>query len=156
FQVENLTPAEDVLPYYDYSVLNRQGSHLQILLVMVKKEVLDEHLALIHSLGVHPNSVQLSTIGLSNLALTRPNIMPDAVNLLFNVGEKKLELVGTKNRQLWYSRHLQLTEEVPTTDLMASEIDTALSTMRLDDGHIEKVWFSGKDAEALLPDFRAR
>lgn len=156
FQVENLTPAEDITPYYDYSVLSRQETHLQIFLVMVKKEVLDEHLAMVHALGVQPNSVQLSTVGLSNLALSRPNMPPEAINLLFNIGEKKLELVGIKNRQLWYSKHLHLTDEGPSGDLMASEIDTALSSMRLEDGQVEKIWFSGRDAEAILTDFRTR
>ncbi|MBI1747604.1 MAG: pilus assembly protein PilM [Acidobacteria bacterium] len=156
FQVENLTPSEEVAPYYDYSVLSRQGAFLQILLVMIKKEVLDSHLAMIHELGVQPNIVQLSTVGLSNLALSRPNMVADAINLLFNIGEKKLELVGIKHRQLWYSKHLNLTDDVPSGELMMGEIDAALSSMRLEDGQVEKIWFSGKDAEAILPDFRVR
>src|SRR5512136_2466171 len=59
YQVQSFEPTEEEKFYYDFFPLklNQGSKKLVVLLVMVKRAILDAHLALMHELGIRPVTV---------------------------------------------------------------------------------------------------
>lgn len=60
-------PIEEV--YYDYQVLGEQEKKINILLVAVRKEIVDSYLQLLSQVGINPLFVDVDSFGVINLCL---------------------------------------------------------------------------------------
>lgn len=158
YQVESLTPVEDETPYYDFVVVNKhsESPKLKVLLVLVKRAILDKYLNFLSEVKIFPNVVQISSVALYNLFLSRGNHLSLDTYLLFDLNEGNLELLAVRDKQLLYSKFIKLQDTSPSVDLLLGEMETALSNLSLDDGQIENVFFSGKSTETVFDEFKAR
>ncbi len=75
YEMDRLTPFSADAVYYDYYILKRLPAKNQIylILVAVKKEVVDYYLALLRRIGVRPRGIEITSTALFNIYKTEHN-----------------------------------------------------------------------------------
>ena len=70
YQVQAFEPTEEEKFYFDYASLSgKEATRLLVLVVMIRKSVLDGYLETLRGFGLRPLSVMVSSIALANLFL---------------------------------------------------------------------------------------
>ncbi len=151
YQVQTLEPTEEEECYYGYVPLEGNGSKTKItvLLAMIKKAVLDEHLQYLLDLGIRPSMVLGCSIGLSNIYLHSQKDFRDKTYILADLSPSSLELIAVQHGALIYSREVAKESDQDWKDLILHAIDEAASKMRLGpDDTVEKIVLAGESAES--------
>lgn len=151
YQVQSFEPTEEEKFYYDFALLssNQGTKRLLVLLVMIKKTVLDAHLEVLKELGVRPTSVTCSSVALSNLFLQSHRGLAQKTFVLVQLTPSGIEIMTLRNGALAYSR--EASKEVGTNwkDLLLREVEEATGKVRMGpDDTIEKFVLAGDGAEA--------
>jgi Tfp pilus assembly protein PilN len=158
YQVQSFEPTEEDRFYYDYIQLGKIGpqKRLSILLVMVRKTLLDERLQLLHWLGIRPVSVIGSSMGLSNVFLQNRKDLQDKTYILADLSTSALEIAALRHGEFAYSREVPKGSDQSWRDLILSEVGEAASKMRLGaEDTIEKIVLAGESSESAQEDIRA-
>jgi Tfp pilus assembly protein PilN len=157
YQVQSFEPTEEN-SYYDYVLLgsNEVSKKLTVLLAMVRKTLLDEHLRLLREVGIKPVAVVGSSMGLTNLFLQNQKNLKDKTFILADLGSSTFELIAVRNGAFAYSRETSKEDDRSWNDLVLREISEAASKMRLEsDSALEKVVLAGESSEFALADIQA-
>lgn len=162
YQVQSFEPTEEDRFYYDYAVLKNSSAQkrLEILLVMVKKSLLDDHLRLLNELGIHPVAVVGSSMGLSNIFLQNRKDIYDKTYILSDIHTSSLEILALHHGAFVYSHEASRGEGQSWRDLILGEVDEATSKIRIGaEDTLENIILSGEASAAaheelkiLVPD----
>jgi Tfp pilus assembly protein PilN len=144
----DLPPEEDRF-YYDYVQLDKSGpkKRLSILLVMIRKALLDEHLQLLNWLKIRPVAVIGSSIGLANIFLQNRKGIQDKTFILADLSGSALELAALRHGEFVYSTEVPKESSKNWSDLIMGEVGEAASKMRLGpEDSIEKIVLAGESS----------
>jgi Tfp pilus assembly protein PilN len=156
YQVQSFEPTEDS-SYYDYVLLgnNEASKKLTVLLAMVRKALLDEHLRLLQEVGIKPVAVVGSSMGLTNLFLQNQKDLKDKTFILADLSSSTFELIAVRNGSFAYSRETSKEDDRSWNDLVLREVSEAASKMRLEpDSALERIVLSGESSESALRDIQ--
>jgi Tfp pilus assembly protein PilN len=151
YQVQSFEPTDEDKFYHDYALLRGHGAgkRLFVMLVMVRKTMLDETLQFLLAVGIRPAVVTGGSIGLANLFLQNGKEAQDKTYLLGDLGASTLEVLALRQGSIVYSREVPRENEVSWKDLVLREADDAASKIRLGpDGTLEKIVLAGESSEA--------
>jgi len=158
YQVQSFEPTDEDKFYHDYALLrgNGAGKRLFVMLVMVRKTMLDETLQFLLTVGIRPAVVTGGSIGLANLFLQSGKEAQDKTYLLGDLGASTLELLALRQGSIVYSREVPRENEAGWKDLILREADDAASKIRLGpDGTLEKIILAGESSEAACEELKS-
>jgi Tfp pilus assembly protein PilN len=151
YQAQSFEPTEEDRFYHDYVLLDGDTSakkRLTVLVVMVRKVLLDEYLALLRRVGIRPVSVLGSSMGLGNIFLQGRKGLRDKTFVLADLRPSALELVALRHGAFVYSREAPKQSNQNWKDLILREIDEAASKLRLGpEDTLEKIVLAGESSE---------
>jgi Tfp pilus assembly protein PilN len=151
YQVQSFEPTDEDKFYHDYALLrgNGAGKRLSVMLMMVRKTMLDETLQFLLTVGIRPAVVTGSSIGLANLFLQKGKEAQEKTYLIGDLGVSTLEVLALRQGSIVYSRQVPRENEAAWKDLILREADDAASKIRLGpEGTLEKIVLSGESSEA--------
>ena len=151
YQVQTFEPTEEEKYYYDYVLLdgNSKKAKVTVLLVLLKKSLLDEHLRHLLDLGIRPAMVLGCSVGLSNIFLGGRKDAKDKTYILANLSPSALEITALRHGALIYSREVPKESDQSWKDLILHELEEAASKMRLGPNDtLEKIILAGESSES--------
>jgi hypothetical protein len=157
YQVQSFEPTEESSYYYDYVLLSSNAAlkKLSVLLAMVRKSLLDEHLQMLREAGIRPVAVIGSSMGLANLFWQNQKGLNDKTFILADLGSVAFELIAVRNGTFTYSRETSKADDQSWSDLILYEVGEAASRMRLEsDSAIEKIVIAGESSVSALDEIK--
>jgi Tfp pilus assembly protein PilN len=157
YQVQSFEPTEEDNFYFDYALLNGSGAakRLSILLVMVRKAYLDNHLQILREIGIRPVAVTGSSMGLTNMFLGNRKDEKNKTYILADLTSSAIEVLALKHRAIVYSRQVQKEDQGSWMDLILREIDEATSKIRLSpEDELEQIVLAGESSETALEEIK--
>lgn len=151
YQVQSFEPTEEEKYYYDYVRLTAApgAKRITVLLVMVKRSVLDAHLEILRELGLKPKSVTASSVGLSNLFLQSHRDILRKTFVLAQLTATGIEIITLKDGALAYSRETSREGSSNLRELLLREVEEATGKVRMGpDDTIDKFVLAGDGADA--------
>ena len=151
YQVQSFEPTEEDRFYHDHALLrgNGAGKRLSVMLVMVRKAMLDDLLQHLLALGIRPVSVTAGSIGLSNIFLQNRKDLQGKTFILGNLVASALEIIALREGSMVFSREVPKDEETSWKDLVLRETAEATSKIRLGpEGTVEKMALAGESSES--------
>ena len=158
YQVQSFEPTEEDRFCYDYALLNRggDGKRLSVLLVMIRRSLLDEHLQILNALGIRPTLVTGSSMALSNLFLRSRSDLQDKTYVLVDLSPSSMELIVLRRGAFAYSRPVPKQAGQSWAELMLQELNEATSKLRLEpEETLEKIVLTGEAAESAHAELAA-
>jgi Tfp pilus assembly protein PilN len=158
YQVQSFEPTDEDRFYHDFLQLrgNNGSKRLTVMLVMVRKTMLDEILQFLLPLGIRPVAVTCSSIGLSNLFLQNRKDLQNKTFILGDLGASGLEILALHHGALLYSREVHKDDDTSWNDLILREADEAASKIRLGpEGTIERIVLAGESSESACEEVKA-
>jgi len=157
YQVQSFEPTDEDSYYYDYSFLSRspKNKRVSILLVMVRKSVLDDYLQRLFDLGIQPAAVTCRSVALINLFLHNHKNVQGKTHVLAHTASSLLELSILRNGMPLYTREVPKKADQGWKDLIMEETSEAASRIRLDaESTIESFILAGEDSEAACAELK--
>jgi Tfp pilus assembly PilM family ATPase/Tfp pilus assembly protein PilN len=157
YQVQSFEPTDEDSYYHDYTLLDRSGKNkrLHVLVAMVRKSILDNHLQLMSELGIQPAVVTCGTLALTNVFLQDRKKMQDKNYVLANTAASSLELIVVHDGIPVYSQETAKNDSLSWKDLVLQELDEATSRIRLEPGSvIEEIVLAGDSSETVYGEIR--
>jgi Tfp pilus assembly protein PilN len=149
YQVQSFEPTEEEKFYFDYALVKTtQGSkRLLVLLVMMRKAILDGYLTLFEGLGIRPVAVTGSTMALSNLFLQSCKEQQGKTFLIADLTREGVEIIALRDGALVYTHAAAVPAGSSFKDVVASQAELAAAKIRLGpDQVIDKVVLNGESA----------
>jgi len=133
YQVQSYEPSETEKFYYDYLPVKTAGKEkrLQVLLLMVKKSVLDQHLNFMRGIGLRPRVITLGSAAIGNILLGIRNGSSGRTIVLADLRPDGIETLLLRNGSPVYSRQASRPEQQTWSELLRGEIELAVSRARL-------------------------
>ncbi|HYK89573.1 MAG TPA: PilN domain-containing protein [Acidobacteriota bacterium] len=150
YQVQSFEPTEEEKYYYDFVQVNANpgAKRLVVLLVMVKKSVLDGHLQVLRELGIKPKSVTSNSVALSNLLLQSRRDLLHKTFILAQLTASGIEIIALRDGTLAYSRETPREDSGNWKELLLREVEEATGKVRMGpEDTIEKFVLAGDGAE---------
>lgn len=151
YQVQSFEPTEEERSCYDFAVLRspKNSKRLIVLLVMIKKTVLEAHLDRLRELGIKPVAVTCGSLGLINLFANNRKDLEGKIYLVADLTPSGVELCAIRNGRLAYTRHSGKSEGTPWKQVLLGEVDLAAGKIGLGpQDAIEQIVLAGESAEA--------
>ncbi|MBN2438466.1 MAG: pilus assembly protein PilM [Deltaproteobacteria bacterium] len=149
-------PAGDI--YFDCQIVaeDKDTNKLKVLLIAVKKELIDPYLDPEKKLGAGISGIEINSTALVNYFAYKPNTQnADAYAILY-LGDQHLELSLVKKRLLHYSRHVKIDKRVSGLEhLVQEELGLLRKSPGLEQGLLE-VALCGPDSGSVVEMLKAR
>jgi Tfp pilus assembly PilM family ATPase/Tfp pilus assembly protein PilN len=158
YQVQSFEPTEGDRFYHDYALLhgNAAGKRLSVMLVMVRKAMLDDLLQHLLALGIRPVSVATGSIGLSNIFLQNQKDLQGKTFILGDLGASELEIIALRDGSIVFSREVPKVDETSWKDLILRETAEAASKIRLGpEGAVEKMALAGESSKSIYGEIKS-
>ncbi len=158
YQVQSFEPTEEDRFYHDYALLrgNGAGKRLSVMLVMVRKAMLDDLLQHLLALGIRPVSVMAGSIGLSNIFLQNRKDLQGKTFILGNLGASALEIIALREGSMRFLREVPKEEGTSWKDLILRETAEAASKIRLGpEGAVEKMALAGESSKSAYVEIKS-
>ncbi|HEY3132109.1 MAG TPA: pilus assembly protein PilM [Acidobacteriota bacterium] len=159
YQVEYYQPSEDGASYFDHLVLKRdeERKKLVLLVAMVRKVWLDPYIERLWANKFPPSRVEISTSAIFNLVTLKKELLAGKnLVVVFDVNERTSEIVVLKGKEQIFSREVYTDAGALTVDQMLDQLQFLLSQVKIEDGAIDRFYFSGTAAEGLFGAFKQR
>ncbi len=150
YQVQSFEPTEEEKFYFDYIPLKAapEAKRLSVLLVLVKRSLLDRHLEVLAELGIRPSAVMLGSVALANLFLRSGKEFGGKTFILADLSPNGIEISAVKDGSLVFSREESRPETIPWREFLMQELEAAAARMRMGpEDTIEKVVLCGEEGE---------
>lgn len=148
YQVQSFEPTEDEKLYYDFLPIRnglQSGKRLHILLIMVRKSILDAHLDTMSRLGIRPIAITTGSVALANMFLGTQNDGRAKTFVLADLKPGGIELSVLRNGVVIYGREAARQGETSWKQLLLGEIEVAVGKARLEpEEAIESIVMSGE------------
>ena len=122
-------PIDDVI--YDYFLLDKdQGGYVQVLVIIIHREVCDRYLKVVHRVGFSPTKLTLSSLGLLewfNYQETHKGTSFKQPTILINLDLNHSEIIFCHNKKMFFSRNINY----GTKDLTDDQALTFISQIQL-------------------------
>jgi Tfp pilus assembly PilM family ATPase/Tfp pilus assembly protein PilN len=160
YQVQAFEPTEEEKFYFDYvSLSGKEAMRLLVLVVMIRKSVLDGYLEALREFGLRPLSVMVSTVALANLFLQTQADTRQKTFVLADLAPEGIEVLALRDRALVYSKRSVNLLRNPLTpdqegqtlrDILRREVELAAEKVRLGpEDTIEKIVLTGEESETV-------
>jgi Tfp pilus assembly PilM family ATPase len=158
YQVQAFEPTEEEKFYFDYAPLRSSpgAKRISVLLLLVKKSILDGHLSVLQELGIRPALVSIGSIGLANLLFgTIARDHSGKVFVLADLTADGLEISALRGGGLVYSRESVKAGGESWRDLILRELSSAAEKIRLGpEDSIEKIYIAGDGSAEVQRELR--
>lgn len=157
YQVQSFEPNEEEKFYFDFVPRkpDPESKKLIVLLVLIKKSLLDAHLTLFRELGIRPAIVTTGSAALSNLFLQGARSSERKTYLIADVSAGGIEVVAVRDGALVFTGDTPRGPAESTKDLLLRALDLAASKTRMGaDETIEKIVLSGEESTPAYHELR--
>ncbi|HEY2933287.1 MAG TPA: type II secretion system protein GspL [Acidobacteriota bacterium] len=159
YQVEYYLPSEEGASYFDHVILKQDLERKKLLLqvAMVRKGWLDPYIDRLWANKLPPSRVEMSTSAIFNLVSLKKDLLAgkDLV-VVFDINDAASEMVVLQGKENIFSRELTVSSESSTVDHLLDQLQQLLSQIKVDDGTIDRFYFSGTHAGRLYHEFKQR
>jgi Tfp pilus assembly protein PilN len=154
YQVQAFEPTEEEKFYFDYASLSgKEATRLLVLVVMIRKSVLDGYLEAVREFGLQPLSVMVSSVALANLFLQTQSDPRGKTFVLADLAPEGIEVLALRDRALVYSKRSVTQEGQTLREILRREVELAAGKVRLGpEDTIEKIVLTGEESEAAQPE----
>jgi general secretion pathway protein L len=143
-------PVSDI--YFDYQIIseNKEANTLTVLLVAVKKEIIDPYLDQENPLGAGISGIEVNSTAVVNYLSYRP-VTPNAdTYAIVRQESEHLELSLVKKRLLHYSRHVKVAQREGSLQcIIPEELELIRKTVGPEQGRLEVISY-GPDAAGVF------
>ncbi|MBZ5498536.1 MAG: pilus assembly protein PilM [Acidobacteriia bacterium] len=153
FQVQSFEPTDEEKLYYDFvPIRNGQpDKRLHVLVMMIRKSILDAHLETMRQLGICPAAVTAGSVALANMFLGTHNDGRDKTFIMADLKPGGIELAVLRGGALIYGREAARPGGVPLKQFLLSEMEVAVGKVRLDpEESIDGIIMAGEESESAL------
>jgi hypothetical protein len=157
YQVQSFEPTEDDKLCYDFiPIRNGQpGKKLRVLLVMIRKSILDANLELMGELGIRPAAITAGSIALANMFLGMQDDGRDKTFILADLKPAGLELAVLRGGVVVYEREAVKRDGTSWKQLLLREMEVAVGKVRLDpEENIEAIVMAGAASDVAFQEVR--
>jgi Tfp pilus assembly protein PilN len=157
YQVQSFEPTEEEKFYYDFvpQKPNHGSKKLTVLLLMIKRSLLDAHLAVLQELGIRPAMVTSGSAALTNLFLLGTKESERKTYIVADLSSAGIEILAVKDGTLVYSRESSMGNAASQKQLLFQELEMAAAKIRMGaEESIEKIILTGEDSPAVYRDLR--
>ena len=149
-------PAGDI--YFDCQVIaeDKGSNKLKVLLIGVKKELIDPFLDHESPLGAGISGIEINSTALANFLSCRPNTPNGEICAIVRLEREQLELGLVQRGLLLYSRHVKMDIKGSSPrEIVLEELELLRKTLGLEQGRL-KVVLCGPDADGVAELFGER
>lgn len=153
YQVQSFEPTEEDKFCFDYALMKFKpgAKRLQVLVVMIRKSILDEHLKTLAEIGIRPAAVTGSTMALSNLFVQTCKDTEDKTFVLADLAKDGIEIIALRNGALVYTKAAAVAGTM--RDALPGEVEQAAAKIRLGpDEVIDRIVLNGDDCVSVQQD----
>lgn len=157
YQVQSYEPTEEEKYCYDFAPLKQGegGKRIQVLLVMVKRAILDGHLLSLKNVGMRPSSVTVGSFGLANLFLQGQKSPNGSNTMIMDLAPDRVEVLALRGGRLLHTHEAGRAPEAGWRDLVIRELEVAAEAMKMGpEDSIDHLILAGEHAEAAREDLR--
>jgi Tfp pilus assembly protein PilN len=157
YQVQSFEPTEEEKFYYDFvpQKVNQGSKKLVVLLVMIKRSLLDAHLAVLQELGIRPAMVTSGSAALTNLFLSGVKESERKTYIIADLSPTGIEVIAVRDGTLVYSRESSRENAAPQKQLLFQELELAVAKIRMGaEESVEKIVLTGEDSASIHRDLR--
>lgn len=157
YQVQSYEPTEEEKYYYDFAPLKQTAGskRIQVLLVMIKRAILDGHLLSLKGIGLRPAVVTVGSFGLANLFLQSRKGSNGGTAVLLDLAPDRIEILALKGGRLLHSHEADKPADSGWRDLTIRELEAATEAVKMGpDDTIDHLILSGEAAEAAREELR--
>jgi hypothetical protein len=158
YQVQSFEPTEEEKLYYDFVLLSNgnAGKKLHVLLMMIRKSILESHLQIMNQLDLRPAAVTAGSVALANMFLGTQHAGRDKTYLLADLKSEGFELVLLRGGAIVYAREAVRQGEISWRQQLLHEMESAVGKVRLDsDENIEGIVMAGEESEKVWQEIQA-
>jgi Tfp pilus assembly protein PilN len=158
YQVQSFEPTEEEKLYFDFAPLKngQGGKKLHVLLLMVRKSILDAHLEVMKHLGIRPAAITIGSVALANMFLGTQAVGSGKIHILADLRPGGLELAVLRDGALIYAREAIRQEGMAWKQLLLNEMEVAFGKVRLDpEQAIEAIVMTGEESETIRREIEA-
>ncbi|MEE8584752.1 MAG: hypothetical protein V3T83_07865, partial [Acidobacteriota bacterium] len=158
FQAEKFEPLEDELSLCDFVVVRRDEEQqtIQLQIFMAPAAALDEPMALLDELGLHPASVRVMSHSLAPLLQLHPDGYPkNEPALMIETAPRWVAFNLALGPGRAFSEKAALTEGYGLNEVL-KELEAFVAQVELADERLSKIYLTGEEAARLLPEFKDR
>jgi len=142
-------PVSDI--YFDYQIIaeDKAVNKLKVLLIVVRKELIDPYLDLENRLGAGISGIEINSTALINYFSYKPNTPNADTFAIVCLGTEHLELSIVHNRLLNYSKYVKMDQKGGGPQgLVLEELELLRKTIGLEQGRLEVV-LCGPEADSV-------
>jgi Tfp pilus assembly protein PilN len=157
YQVQSYEPTEEEKYHYDFVPLKQAAGskRIQVLLVMVKRAILDGHLLLLKNMGMRPASVTVGSLGLANLFLQAQKRPNGSTAMLIDLAPDRIEILALRGGRLLYTHEAGRAADAGWRDQVVRELEVAAEAVKMGpEDSIDHLILSGEAAEAAREELR--
>jgi len=144
YELDRHTPFPQKMAYFDYKIISRNTNDktIKVLLVVIKKDLLDYYLKLLKGVGLQPASVEISSTAL--LKTFPPNTSHNGcITPALYIDKNSCEILLFGDKYLRYSRMFKTTNEITQTILKELERAKYSCNLNLSETKIGKLSVCG-------------
>lgn len=157
YQVQSFAPSDEEKFYHDFVVMGSPppANRLQVVLVMIRKAVLDTHLEVVKSIGINPAGVTVGSIALAGLFLQSRADAGYQTFVMADLKSQGFEILALRNGALVYTREAGRDGNRSWKECLISEVELAAGKIRLGpQDTIEKIVLAGEESETAQREVR--
>lgn len=157
YQVQSFEPTEDEKLCYDFVPIRdgQPGKKLRVLLVMIRKSILDAHLELMRQLGIRPAVITAGSVALANMFLGTQDNGRDKTFILADLKTGGIELAVLRGGVIVYGREAAKRDGTSWKQLLLGEMEVAVGKVRLDpEETIEGIMMAGEASGLAFQEIR--
>ncbi len=152
YEMEKYVPLPVGDIYFDYQIIaeDKEANKLLVLLVVVKKELIDPYLDPENRLGAGISGIEINSTALVNYLSCKQNRASADTYAVVCPGSEHLELSLVSNRLLKYSRQVKIDKKRGSLQcLVLEELELLRKTIGQEQGRLE-VLLCGPDAASVV------
>ena len=157
YQVQSYEPTEEEKYNYDFAPLKQAAGskRIQVLLVMIKRAILDGHLLALKDIGMRPSAVTVGSFGLTNLFLQSQKGSNGGTSLLVDLAPDRIEILAVRGGRLLHTHEAGKGAEAGWQDVLIRELEVAAEAVRMGpEDSIDHLVLSGEAAETAREELR--
>lgn len=155
YQVQSYEPTEEEKYYYDFASLKHTpgNKRLLVLLVMVKRAILDGYVRSLKEIGMRPTAVTVGSFGLANLFLQGRKGSNGGTAMLVDLAPARTEILALRGGRLLHTHEAGKGADENWKEVLIRELEVAAESVRMGpDDAIDHLVMSGDAAEAARED----
>ncbi len=147
YQLPDLTPYTKEEITFDYHLISEKGGYSKLLLVIARQKEVSDYLSPLHTLGLEPEMLQLSSAALANWFLYNfEPLSSDAITSLIDFNPDYLDIIFLKGKNLIGNRSIRIKDKEDLSSVLLSELNQGLLLIKenLSKGNLGQIFLCGE------------